>query len=183
MAGFFFCLASTSMQGFSFCPRPHKRRWAYSIYYMPALPSLYSHTLITPYNAPQTVQSAPTLYCTYYYRQVSPPIIAPAQRWHVSTALHLLRRYQIPPLRRTLYRSAQSVPIIIRYIRECQTVPAAHDGAGHGADSARLARGQRPADLDTSGAPADCMPIACTVQRVRPAGRFSPLHRWTVGRA
>ena len=47
----------------------------------------------------------------------------PAPRWRAYRQEPHLHRYQIPPTRRTPHKSAQP-PIIIRYIRGAQTMPA-----------------------------------------------------------
>lgn len=92
MAGLFFCLASHTMQGFSFYPRPHKRRGAPHGYYMPALPVIQPYT----YKAIQrttdrTERTRP--YIPIIIGRLTLPIIAPAPLWSLSTVLHLLHRY------------------------------------------------------------------------------------------
>lgn len=56
-------------------------------------------------------------------RPTQAAIIPSVPRWSAHTRPDALHRYQIPAPRRTLHRPAQP-PIIIRYIRGAQTMPA-----------------------------------------------------------
>ena len=130
MAGLFFCLASAESAGLLFCPA-----------------SIQLHTSV--YNSfcfvhaaiiPQTPQSGARGFTVAFpaihivlpllYGGASGYIAPPAPRWSTSQHRSNSSAYQIPPPRRTLYRSAQP-PIIIRYIRVRPCYGSMPDGATH----------------------------------------------------
>lgn len=111
------------VQGFSFCPavyQPHSSVYSgFSV-----VRAIYTATEPKPFTELCSGVSADFTHSSAHNTAVTQAAYAPpATHWRAyRQALHL-HRYQIPPPRRTLYKSAQP-PIIIRYIRGAQTMPA-----------------------------------------------------------
>ena len=122
MAGLFFCLASAEGAGLLFCPaviQPHTS--VYSVFC--AINAVIQPTL---QNSAQGFTAAFPAICfilCLLSGGVSCYAVQPARRWRAYRQVQRLHRYQIPPPRRTLCRSAQP-PIIIRYIRGCSGAPS-----------------------------------------------------------
>ena len=114
MAGLFFCLASAEGAWLLFCPAAIQSHISVYSAFCAVNAELYSQLYKTVHGALQQLflRFAP-FYRHKYQTDTRMPLV---QRWNVSQRPDALNRYQIPPPRRTLYRSAQP-PIIIRYIR------------------------------------------------------------------
>lgn len=129
MAGLFFCLASTRCRAFILlCCNTATRRRLQRLLFRSC--KLYSHNAKTVYRALQGISVDFPHSSTHNTAATQTAYAPPATHWRAyRQALHL-HRYQIPPPRRTLYKSAQppiiiaQTPIIIRYIRGAQTMPA-----------------------------------------------------------
>ena len=115
MAGLFFCLVSTRCRAFllpggvSATRKRFQRLFCCPCNYITTTPKAFKG-LYSGVSVDLTYSSA------HNTADTQAAYTPPAQRWRAyGQALHL-HRYQIPPPRRTLYRSTQP-PIIIRYIK------------------------------------------------------------------
>ena len=107
MAGLFFCLASAEGAGLLFCPaayEPHTSIYS-GLYHVHAIYTAHAtkqHTgLYRRFSCDLTYSTA------HDTRPTQAAIMPPALRWSVSQRRNTSNTYQIPPPRRTLYRSAQ----------------------------------------------------------------------------
>ena len=122
-------MAQTALTRFSFLPRPRGgafllpciRHGAGLLFYLAAIQThaiVYSvfcavHAVYTSHDIKQHTGLYRRFYCDYARssaantRPTQAAIIPPAPRWSVSQRPDGLHQYQIPPPRRTLYRTAQ----------------------------------------------------------------------------
>lgn len=107
MAGLFFCLASAEGAGLLFCPfaiHPHTSVYSGFLYH----PWLYTANAVKPRTGLCRRFSCDLSHSTAAdTRQTQAAIIPPAPRWSTHTHRNAPHRYQIPPKRWTLHRSAQ----------------------------------------------------------------------------
>ena len=175
MAGLFFCLTSAEGAGLFFCPaaiQPHT-----SVY------SVFCAVNAANYTANATKQH--TRLCRLFSgdcarstahdnRPAQAAITPPVPRWSVSQRPDGLHRYQIPPPRRTLYRSAQPPYYNKVYIRvqRCAPVIDPCQTVQHIADHASPAGSRcfpRPATCNL--APVSSQGAPCQPGTLHPAGR------------
>lgn len=127
--GFSFALHLTRCRAFLFARRRISHTQAFTAAFLPSM-QLYIPNGKTVYRALQGISVDFPHSSTHNTAATQTAYAPPATHWRAyRQALHL-HRYQIPPPRRTLYKSAQppiiiaQPPIIIRYIRGAQTMPA-----------------------------------------------------------
>ena len=107
MAGLFFCLASAEGAGLLFCPaaiQPYTS--VYSAFY--SIHALNTDNAVKPRTGLYRGFSCDCTRSTAHNtRPTKADIIPPVPRWSTHTHRNAPHRYQIPPKRRTLYRSTQ----------------------------------------------------------------------------
>lgn len=108
MTGLFFCLASAEGAGLLFLPSgvsaTHKR--LQHVLFRPCSYTVHSTKRRTWLY--RGVSSNLTQSTAHYTRPIQSTITPLAPRWSVSQRPDALHRYQVPPPRRTLHRSAQT---------------------------------------------------------------------------
>lgn len=154
LAGFFFCLASNTVQGFSFCPaarEPHT-----SVY--SAICIIHAIIQTKRKNRLQGFTAAFPFIYPIPAHTIQQPHKPPIRRLR-SARGHTVKRCtstntRIPPPRRTLYRAGQP-PIIIRYIRvqRCISVIDPCPAVYHSADHASGDGSVHPACIRCKGQP------------------------------
>ena len=120
MAGFFFCLASGTVQGFYFALLQYSRTQAFTAAFITSM-QLYSKRRKTAHRALQERFRLFTLFCRRCVAGASAYTAPAATRWSVSQRRSASSAYQIPAPRRTPYRSAQPQTM---QARRSQLVPS-----------------------------------------------------------
>ena len=116
MTGLFFCLASDTVQGFSFCPAAYKPRTSvYSA--LCIIHTIYTARTSKAFTGLYSGVSVNLTHSSAHNTVATQAVYTPHEpRWRAYHQTQYSHRYQIQPPRRTLYRAGQP-PIIIRYIR------------------------------------------------------------------
>ena len=104
--GFSFVLHLLRVQGFCFVLRQCSHAKAFTACFAPSM-QLYHTRRKTAHRALQVLSRLSAMFCCCCMAGASDYAAPPALRWSAHTRSNAPHRYQIPPPRRTLYRSAQ----------------------------------------------------------------------------
>ncbi len=138
MTGLFFCLASDTVQGFSFCPAAYKPRTSvYSA--LCIIHTIYTARTSKAFTGLYSGVSVNLTHSSAHNTVATQAVYTPHEpRWRAYHQTQYSHRYQIQPPRRTLYRAGQPPYYNKVYIRvqgcapvmdPCQTMQHSADHA------------------------------------------------------